>query len=258
MNFKEKYQKEIDSLQFSQDFGKVLTERTLYASEREDNRIIMKKRSPIRILVAVISIILLLSLSVFAITAFLSAGEVAEELGESQLSDKWQKSDSFPYASGNEEYTVSVLGIATDEETEALQEFGAEKGRSYVIASLQRTDGTPLSSEEKQKIQFTPLIEGCEPWRINLWTLGSGALGYEKDGVQYYLFETENLEIFADRTVYLAAYEGFTPSADIFKMNSDGTIAYNESYTGFKAIFELPFDPSKADPIKAEELLSQL
>ena len=44
MNFKEKYQKEIDSLQFSQDFGKVLTERTLYASEREDNRIIMKKR----------------------------------------------------------------------------------------------------------------------------------------------------------------------------------------------------------------------
>ncbi len=258
MNFKEKYQKEIDSVQFSQSFEKVLTERTLYASAREDNRIIMKKRSPIRILAAVISIILLLSLSVFAITAFLSAQEVAEELGESQLEDKWQKSDEFPYESGNEEYTVSVLGIATDEETEALQEFGAEKGKSYVIASLRRTDGSPLSSEEKQKIQFTPLIKGCEPWRINLWTLGSGALGYEKDGIQYYLFETENLEIFADRTVYLAAYEGFAPSADIFKMSDDGTISFNEAYTGFKAIFELPLDSSRADTIKAQEILEQL
>ena len=47
MNFKEKYQKEMDSVQFSQDFEKVLTQRTLYASAREDNRIIMKRTNPV-------------------------------------------------------------------------------------------------------------------------------------------------------------------------------------------------------------------
>lgn len=257
MNFKEKYTKEIDTLQFSHNFEAVLLDELQKAAERKEDPI-MKKRKTVKVLVAVISAILLLSVSAFAITAILSAQEVADELGESQLVDKWQKSEKFPYVSCDENYTVSVLGIATDKEINSDYGVTVEESRSYIVVSIQRNDGLALSLKEGSPIQLTPLISGYEPWKINLWTLGSNAQGLEKDGVLYYLFDTADLEVFADRTVYIAAYEGFIPSEDTLIMNGDGTIAFNENYTGFKALFELPLDESKAEPEKAEEIISQI
>lgn len=256
MNFREKYTKEIDTLQFSHNFETVLLDELKRAAERKEDPI-MKKRKTLKVLVAVISAILLLSVSAFAISSLLSAQDVADELGESQLVNKWQKSEKFPYVYGDENYTVSVLGIATDKEINSDYGVTVEESRSYIVVSIQRNDGLALSLEEGSPIQLTPLISGCEPWKINLWTLGSNAQGLEKDGVLYYLFDTADLEIFADRTVYIAAYEGFVPSMEIFEINEDGTIIFNENYTGFKALFELPLDAAKADPEKAEEIISQ-
>lgn len=70
-----------------------------------------------------------------------------------------------------------------------------------------------------------------------------------------YLFDCANLEIFADRTVYLAAYEGFVPSEEIFTINDNGEIAFKSSFDKPQAMFILPLDPAKADPEAVNKLL---
>ncbi|MBQ9913123.1 MAG: hypothetical protein IJO73_02735 [Clostridia bacterium] len=257
MSFKEKYKKEIDGLSFSSDFEIVLAERIKKADEGKEVITVMKKRKTLRLLVAVISAVLLLSLTAYAAITLLAPQDVADALEMSDLDDKWKQTEKFPLTSGNEEYTVSVLGYAPDTEMNEINGDPSEEKRTYLVVSVARTDGTPLSSADGIPLQISPFVEGYEPFKVNLWLLGSGANGLEKDGILYYLFETADLEIFADRTVYIAAYEGFIPM-DALTMKEDGTIVYLDDYNGFKAIFELPLDKSKADPEAVKELLSQM
>ncbi len=257
MNFKEKYKEEIDSVSFSSDCEIRLFNALKKAEEGKDVILVMKKRKTLRLLAAVISAILLLSLTAYAAVTLLSPREVAEELQMGELNDKWKQAEKFPFASGNEEYTVSVLGYAPDTQMNIIDGEATEENRTYLVVSIAKTDGTQLNPTEGMPLQISPLVEGYEPWKVNLWTFGSGASGLEKDGVLYYLFETADLEIFADKTVYIAAYEGFLPDGAL-TMKEDGAIAYRDEYTGFRAIFELPLDESKADPEAVKELLLQM
>lgn len=257
MSFEEKYKKEIDALAFSSDFEIRLTESVKRAEKGKDVMTVMKKRKTIRLLAAVISSILILSLTAYAAVTLLSPQEVADELEMEELNDKWKSSEKFPLASGNEDFTVSVLGYAPDTQLSIIDGEVSEENRTYLVVSIAKTDGSPLNAADGMPLQISPLVKGYEPFKVNLWTFSSGASGLEKDGVLYYLFEMSDLEIFADKTVYIAAYEGFTPM-DALTMKDDGTITYKDDYIGFKAIFELPLDESKADPEAVKELLSQM
>ena len=53
------------------------------------------------------------------------------------------------------------------------------------------------------------------------------------------------------------AFEGMFPTNNIITSNDKGEIVYAEGYNGFKAVFKLDLDESKADPEVAAELLSQ-
>ena len=101
---------------------------------------------------------------------------------------------------------------------------------------------------------MTPLVAGCSPAGVNDWTLGGGACGFAKDGIYYYLLDTQSLEIFADHTVYIAFYEGGVPNNTIFTVADDGTISFCDDFTGVHALFTLPLDPAKADRAAAEAL----
>lgn len=48
---------------------------------------------------------------------------------------------------------------------------------------------------------------------------------------EYFVYECDDIEIFADRTVYVAFYEGLAPSSEKFMLNGDGSIEFNESYS---------------------------
>ena len=85
---------------------------------------------------------------------------------------------------------------------------------------------------------------------VNGWTLGATCQSFVEDGVAYYLFDTQNLEMFADHTVYFAIYEGSVPNPALFPTAEDGTISLAEGVTG--ALFTLPLDAEKADPAAAE------
>ena len=81
------------------------------------------------------------------------------------------------------------------------------------------------------------------------------ASGMEEDGVLYYLFDYCNLEFFADNNVYLAVFEGAFPTQDILTQDEQGNVVYAENYNGFKGMFRLDLDKSKANPEAVKKLL---
>lgn len=106
--------------------------------------------------------------------------------------------------------------------------------------------------------EITPLVEGYKPWQINIFTIGNGGRqNFIYEGVEYIIVECVSIEIFADKTVYIAAYEGGAPGSETFTISDDGTISFNESYNGTKALFEVPLDESKADPEAVKALLEK-
>ena len=204
------------------------------------------------------AIICLICTTVFAAYRLLSPKEIAVKAGYEHLAEVLGKDgtklDIPPQQSGD--YTLQILGIISGKNLGMFADVAAD--RSYIVGAISKTDGSAL--DNYTDIQMSPLVSGYEPWRVNIFTLNGGKSEFINDDntANYFVYECDTLEIFADRTVYLSFYEGLAPSAEIFKYNADGTIEFNQSYTGIKALFEIPLDKSKADPEKANQLVKQV
>ena len=150
------------------------------------------------------------------------------------------------------DYTVTLAGLVSGGDLSAVPtEYNGEliSDRTYAVFTLTRTDGQPLE-EQPEELAYTPLVGGYHVRAVNAWTLGATCQPFVQDGTAYYLFDTRNLEMFADHPVYFAIYEGSVPSADTFDMKEDGSIALKEGMPG--TLFILPLDESRADPEAAE------
>ena len=92
---------------------------------------------------------------------------------------------------------------------------------------------------------------------------------FDRDGVIYMVIEIgENIEIFADRTVYFAAYSfeaiimdapehGGITFAPPLHMAEDGSIAFVDGLQHAHAMFTLPLDASRANPEQAAQLMAE-
>ncbi len=252
MIFEEKYRKEIDEIKITESFRR----DTVIAMQRaaEGKESLLMKRKPIKVLIAAVVLILILTLSAFAIGYLLSADEVAEKVGDKEVAELFKEKDFKPETINNEEYTVTLHGVVFGKELNEADGVDISEGRSYAVISVARTDGTALNQIEGSPLQMVPVIEGYSPSTV--WSLGISAFGLEHEGVLYYLFDYGDLEIFADRAVSIVVFEGHFPTADILTMDEDGKTVYSETYRGFKGIFALEMDETKADPEAAEELLA--
>ncbi len=253
MTFREKYVSEMDTVAFSDSFEIRTVNLMMQEAERKDEKA-LPKRKPLKILTVAIAIITLLSLTVFAISSLLSAKEVADYLGEKEIAEMFEGNDFEAKSATDGTFTVTLLGITTGTRLNATEGFECDETKSYAVVAISRNDGTPLYGTDGMPIMLTPVVEGYRPDTV--FSLGSGANGYTHEGVLYYLFEYENLEIFSFRKVSIAAFEGFFPTADILTTDENGKIVYAEGYNGFKGIFDLPMDKSKADKEAADTLLS--
>lgn len=253
MTFREKYIKEMDSITFSDSFEFSTTKLMLQKAAGKDEKALTKIK-PLRILAAAIAIIALLSLTAFAISSLLSAREIACYLGEKEIAEMFEDSESKPQSVTDGTYTVTLLGITTGSKLNATEGFEGEESKSYAVVAIFRNDGSPLDGANGMPIMLTPVVEGYRP--DVTFNLTSGASGFARDGVLYYLFDYENLEIFSFGKVYIMAFEGFFPTPDIITTDENGIITYADGYQGFKGIFELPVDKSKADPKAAQEILN--
>ena len=146
------------------------------------------------------------------------------------------------------------MGLVSGEGLSRVENLpnGVARDKTYAVLAYARTDGTAIE-EDVPDLTVSPLVEGHAPWQLNAWTLDGGTCTFAQDGTLYYLFECDNVEIFADHTVYLAVYPGThtPPSAELFGFDEKtGAITPK----GDTALFSLPLDPAKADPQKAQAL----
>ncbi|MCI8979391.1 MAG: hypothetical protein HFE52_01850 [Clostridia bacterium] len=226
-----------------------------------------KKHKTIKGILCVAAVITaLLGTTVFAAYHLMTASEIAEKADYNQLAGVLTENDtSFDIAPQQcGDYTVELLGITTGKNLSNFTEDVSNDDRTYIVGAISRTDGKPLP--DYAGLMLTPLISGYKPWDVNIFTLGGGKSEFISDDnmVDYFVYECDSLEMFADHTVYIAVYggispdgasAGFAPSSDIFTMDGDGSIRFADSYKGDGAIFTVPFDKSKADPQKASEVL---
>ena len=255
MTFKDKYKEELSHIRFAESF-ETDTVELLKAAERKDDLMSNRKR-PLKVAVLVVAAILVLSMGAYAVISLLSASQVAEQIGDKELVTFFEDNYFEPVTVKGEEYSVTFMGVAPGESFYTYEEDGplVSENRTYAVWAVYRNDGEPLDQMAGSPIQVIPVVDGYRAESI-FW-LGVSASGLSKDGVLYYLYDYTDLEVFADRRVALMAFEGMFPGPEILTANDKGEIVYAENYNGFKAVFELPLDESKADPEAAAELIGQ-
>ncbi len=270
MTAMEKYREEMDALSFREGFEEQTAVLMARAAVRKEDPSMNRKKT-LKFAAALAAAVIMLTGSAFAFSALLTADDVAQHVGNStgdkEISRIFESEDAvyINQTATVSDYTLTLLGITSADRLDFINDLPEENRHSYVVLAAERTDGTPIAPEDglmdrsgTSELSITPLVEGWAPHAVNAWSLECSGHGLTVDGVRYYLFDYTNLELFADRTVYLAVYEGLAPSADKLVMNEDGTIVFAESYTGERAMFTLPVDPSRADPEAAAALLESI
>ena len=257
----EDYRKAFDELSFSAGFQERTADllRTR-ARELEKERKDMTFGKTKKLAVLIAACMALLAVSVSAAVVWLTPAQVAQEQGQPLLAEAFEGPDAISIDETVEsgELSITLLGLVSGRNLDTMNP-DLEKDHTYSVLALRRLDGEPLTEEDHDFSAYTmtPLAAGCSPAAVNSWTLNAGASGMAKDGVYYYLLDTQSIEMFADRTVYMAFYEGFVPSNEIFTVAEDGTIAFADDFTGVHALFTLPLDPAKADPAAADAFLAE-
>lgn len=256
------YRAAFDALKFSDDFESE-TIRKLTAvqaqiqnqeqEQEQEEQIMMKISRNKKIAVITAASIATLALSVSAAVLWLSPAQTAEHLGDVKLAEAFRSADAIKIDKSGQvgNYTVTLAGMVSGKN---LSNFERESNgevidnRTYAVFSIANTDGTPLT--EFPELTYTPLVSNYHVSAVNAWTLNGGCSSFEDNGVYYYLFDTQNIEMFADHTVYFAIYNGSVPGIEQFAMDMDGAISLREGVDG--VLFTLPLDPAKADPAAAE------
>ena len=258
---RDEYRKAFDELSFSADFEKRtadLLQTRARELEKECTDMTISKTKKIAALAA--ACIALLAVSVSAAMLWLTPAQVAQEHNQPLLAEAFEGPDAITINETVEsgEFSITLLGLVSGRNLDVLNQ-DLEADHTYSVLALRRLDGPELTNEDFDfsRYTMTPLVAGCSPSAVNNWTLNAGASGFAKDGVYYYLLDTQSLEMFADRTVYMAYYEGSVPNNTIFTVAEDGTIAFTDDFTGVHVLFTLPLDPAKADPAAVDAFLRE-
>lgn len=201
---------------------------------------------------------LLLSITVFASWHFLNASSVADELSLPGLSAAFEREDATKVNAVRTQkgYIVSLLGLTSGAALEGETDF-IDKDSTYAVVAIGKEDGTPMSLDDPY---FTsPLIQGLEPWRYNMASMGGGHRQFIENGILYRLFECDDIEIFADKKLYLCVTDTTFYPTEAFNMDeTTGLITEAKDYDGLNILFDLPLDPAKADPERAKQYIDSL
>ncbi|MBD5468762.1 MAG: DUF4179 domain-containing protein [Lachnospiraceae bacterium] len=228
-----------------------------------------KKRIPV-VAFAACATLLLSSMGVFAAWKYLTPAEVAEGFQDEGLSAAFHGEDAIEINETQEYggYRITLLGIVSGKNLSHYigtdYQGDIEDDRSYVVTAIENADGTPrpmVSDEAYGEDPFfvSPLIGGLNPWMYNAVTLGGGYTEYIVDGIQYRITECDNVEIFADRGLYLSVNDGVFFENSAYHMDPvTGVITRNEEYSGVNALFRLPIDVNKANPDAAAAYIQSM
>lgn len=239
----------------------------LAAKERKNMK--HKKRFSAVVLAAACTL-LLGSVTVVAARRYLSPAEIAAETENDTLKNAFL-SDGAVLVNETQEcggYRITLLGSVAGKSISdylVTDDTGAlEENIIYTVVAIERADGTPMpntASDEygKESFYVSHYIQGLNPKEYSIMSMGGGYSEIVRDGVQYRIMEMDNIEMFADREIYVGVSSGTFYDADAYVYEeSSGSISCNTQYKGVNALFTLPVDKSKADPKAAEAYLEKL
>ena len=237
---------------------------------KEANR--MEKRNINKFVAVVCSAALALgigSVSIYAARKLMLPHDVIDEITDNSLLDAFSGDDAIliNQTQSYSGYDVTLYGIVSGKKLsdyETVSDDGIHDDRTYAVVSIQKSDKTPLPSTAEDSYSdysflVSPFIEGYNPAFYNSFTLVGGYSEFEEDGVYYRISECDNIEMFADHKIYLGVLDNtFYDNTAYLYDEATGAITRNEAYDGLNALFELPLDPSKADPAAAADYIKSL
>lgn len=253
MNNKEKYKQAFSVLHASEHISleDIMSEKRSY-----------RQRSKV-VAAVVCTVILLGSGSVYAANHYLNPSQIVDEISaDSTLSKVFADKDAITIneTQTSNGYDITLLGLVSGEKLGVYVPDETKKEvsdkHSYAALAISKSDGSKMSN---RNFCVSPLINGEAFTDVNAATLNVGLSWFEKDGVIYELIECDNLEIFADRGVYLSLVDDFGDEVAAFRMD-EATGKYHkvEDYAGTSALFTLPLDKDKADTVAADKFLVSL
>ncbi len=236
------------------------------AKERENMNIKRFRRLPV--VVAACLLLICSSVTVFATWKYLAPKDVAIEYGNQQLAKAFESGDAITMNETQSygEYNVTVLGVVSGSN---LSEFCSNEDkvrsdRTYAVVAISKTDGTPMpktSDDEYGKEPFfiSPLIQGLDPNKYNIVTMNGGYYDIVKDGILYRLSDCDNVELFADREIYLCVGNSTFYDRNAYVFNEEtGKITPNGNFKGMNLLFTLPLNAKKADKEAAQKYLDDI
>ena len=89
--------------------------------------------------------------------------------------------------------------------------------------------------------------------------MGGAYSQFIENGILYRLFNCDDIEIFADRKLYLCVTDTpFYPTEAFHMDEATGLITEAKDFDGLNILFDLPLDPAKADPERAKQYIDSL
>lgn len=217
---------------------------------------------------AAIAVTMVSSITAYAAWRYFSAKDVAAEIADNRLAQEFEQNNWMDECEtqtyGN--YDITLLGIVSGDEISShlsKTDSGEIDGdKTYMAVAIAHSDGTPMpdsSKTDEEQFYVSPYIEGLDPARYNASVLGGNNTLFVSDGIQYRVLETDNIECFADRKIYMGVSEGEAYDDKAYVYDSvSGDISRNESYEGVNALFTLSIDSNLSDQKKAAEVIAAM
>ncbi len=232
----------------------------------------MKKRRFKKSFGAIIAAATMLIFSLGAVAGwkYLTPAQVAESFVDTQLAHAFESEDAIASNETQEfdNYRITLLGIVSgkslSEYTKWDEQGKITDNKTYVVTAIENSDGSPrpdISADSYGDDAFyvSPYIQGLSMTDFNAHTLGGGYSEDVIEGIQYRIFECDNIEMFAYKTIYLGVTEGSAPNSNAFLMDeANGEIARNMDFDGVNALFQLPIPALKGDEAAANAYIEAM
>jgi hypothetical protein len=195
---------------------------------------------------------------------FLKPSGVVNEIGDGALRAAFAGDEAIninaSVASGD--YIFTLPAVASGKDISDMPQYSngeLQSGRSYAVLAIQKTDGAAIDKQNPEAFFASPLIKGINPAMLNAMHMNGGYSEVVADDVLYRIVECDNAEMFADRGLYFAVCTGVFYDRDAFLWDErTGEVTANPDFDGASAVFDLPINPSRADPEKAARYLNDL
>jgi hypothetical protein len=228
-----------------------------------------KNFRPAVALAALVGTLAVGSVSVYAAYHFLTPSQVADYLTGGDMLASAFESETATRVNETQctaGYNVTFLGTVTGKDLiPALEDTGdadmLSRNRTYAVVAIANADGSPMpdiTDVNYQTFCVSALIHGRRFQDVNNGLLHAGVSSFVLGGVQYELFECDDLEMFSGMGVSLGVVKSFGQELSAFNYDANsGLYSVNPDYDGINALFDLPLDLSKADDVAANDYLEK-